>query len=162
MLQNVIRAMKLDTDFYNTVERDASFTPQAFVVVVVANGLAGIGTAIALADVSVLGGIVGSIAAGLVNWVVWSALALFIGTRLFGGTADMGEMLRVLGFAQAPLMIGIIPYLGIVGSVWMIVASVVAVREGLDFSTGRAIGTVVLGWPAWLVLQWLVTALLPF
>ena len=43
MLQNVIRAMKLDTDFYNTVERDASFTPQAFVVVVVANGLAGVG-----------------------------------------------------------------------------------------------------------------------
>jgi hypothetical protein len=44
----------------------------------------------------------------------------------------------------------------------MVVASVVAVREGLDFSTGQAIGTVVLGWPAWLVLQWLVTALLPF
>jgi hypothetical protein len=47
MLQNVMRAMKLDTDFYNTVERDTSFTPQALIVVVLANGLAGVGTAIA-------------------------------------------------------------------------------------------------------------------
>jgi hypothetical protein len=162
MLQNVMRAMKLDTDFYNTVERDTSFTPQALIVVVLANGLAGVGTAIAWSEVSLFGGIVGSIAAGLVNWVVWSALAVFIGTRLFGGTADMGEMLRVLGFAQAPLMIGVIPYLSVVGSVWMIVASVVAVREGLDFSTGRAIGTVVLGWPAWLILHVAVNAILPF
>lgn len=162
MLQNVMRAMKLDTDFYNTVERDASFTPQAFVVVVLANGLAGVGTAIAFSEVGLFGGIVGSIIAGLVNWVVWSALAVFIGVRVFGGTTDMGEMLRVLGFAQAPLMIGVIPYLGIVGSVWMIVASVVAVREGLDFSTGKAIGTVVLGWPAWLILQWVASAILPF
>lgn len=162
MLRNIMRAMKLDTDFYNTVEHDASFTPQAFIVVVLANGLAGVGTAIALSEVSLFGGVVGSIVAGLVNWVIWSALAVFIGTRLFGGTADMGEMLRVLGFAQAPLMIGVIPYLGLVGSVWMIVASVVAVREGLDFSTGKAIGTVVLGWPAWLILHWIGNAVLPF
>ena len=162
MLRNMMRAIKLDTDFYNPVERDASFTPQAFVVVVLANGLAGVGTAIAFSEVSLLGGVFGGIVAGLVNWVIWSALALFIGTRVFGGTADMGEMLRVLGFAQAPLVIGVIPYLGLIGSIWMVVASVVAVREGLDFSTGKAIGTVVLGWPAWLLLQWIFSAILPF
>ena len=50
-------------------------------------------------------------------------------------------------------MIGVIPFLGPVAAVWVLVASVVAIREGLDFSTGRAVGTAIGGWLVWIVLQ---------
>ena len=36
------------------------------------------------------------------------------------------------------------------GPVWMLVCGVVAVRQALDFTTGKAIGTVVLGWLAFI------------
>ena len=78
---------------------------------------------------------------------------------LFNGTTDMGEMLRVLGFAQAPRVIGVIPFLGPVAAIWVLVASVVAIREGLDFGTGRAIGTAIGGWLVWVVLQQTVSIL---
>ena len=89
----------------------------------------------------------------LLGWIVWATTTSFIGTRVFKGTTDMGEMLRVLGFAQSPRVIGVIPFLGPVAAVWVLVASVVAIREGLDFSTGRAIGTAIGGWLVWIVLQ---------
>jgi Uncharacterized protein conserved in archaea len=46
------------------------------------------------------------------RWVVWSAVTYWIETSLFEGKADLGEMLRVVGFAQAPLILAIIPCLG--------------------------------------------------
>ena len=104
-------------------------------------------------------GAIGSIVAAFVGWVIWSAVTLVIGTKIFDGTADMGEMLRTLGFAQAVGVIkvlGIIPLLGWIASIaagiWMLVCGVVAVRQALDFTTGKAIGTVVLGWLAMFLL----------
>lgn len=153
MLANAFRAARLDTDFYNTVERDTSYTPQAFGVVLVANGLAALGTWFWVRD-SFVGIVVGGLIAAVIVWVVWAALAAFIGTRFFGGTADTGEMLRVLGFAQAPVALGIVPGIGaLVGTIWMIIASVVAIREGLDFTTGKAIGTLIVGWIAFVIIR---------
>ena len=54
-------------------------------------------------------------------------------------------MLRVLGFAYTPICLGVIPLLGgLVGFFWWLAAFVVAVRQGLDFTTGKAIGTILL------------------
>jgi hypothetical protein len=73
-----------------------------------------------------------------------------VGTRLFGGTADWGELLRTLGFAQAPRVLnvlGIIPVLGplvmLVVWLWVLVTQVVAIRQALDVDTGKAILTAV-------------------
>ena len=64
----------------------------------------------------------------------------FIGTSFFGGQADLGEMLRVVGFAYAPGILAIIPCIGgIIGSVWTLVAMVIAIRQGLDVDTGKAV-----------------------
>ncbi len=154
MLENAIRAARLDVDFYNTVEKDESFTGQAAMLVVVVSALAGLGTAF-VAD-GFLWPIIYSVIGGLVGWVVWSAVALFVGTRLFDGQADMGEMLRVLGYAQAPTALAVVPWLGaLVGGIWTLVCAVVAIREGQDFDTGKAVGTVVIGWLALLVLRFI-------
>ena len=96
----------------------------------------------------------------IIGWIVWAVITWWIGGRIFKGTTDVGEMLRVLGFAQAPRVIGVIPFLGPVAAVWVLVASVVAIREGLDFSTGRAVGTAIGGWLVWFALQQLVEILI--
>ena len=130
-------------------------------IVVVANVLAGIGAALATGSPAYLGAVAGAIT-GLVGWIVWSVIALFIGTRFLGGTADFGQMARVIGFAFTPLVIGIIPWLGFVGAAWALLASVIAIREGLDVSTPRAIVAMLPGWFSWLLLSLIVQGAVGF
>ncbi|MBI3967500.1 MAG: YIP1 family protein, partial [Chloroflexi bacterium] len=91
------------------------------------------------------------IIAAFVGWVVWAYLTYFIGTSIFGGTATPGEMLRTIGFAESPSVLNIlsfIPFLGaiigLVAAIWALVCGVVAIRQALDFSTGKAILTAVI------------------
>ncbi len=89
----------------------------------------------------------------LLGWVLMAALTYVIGTRLFGGTADMGEMLRTLGFSRAPGVHRdhrLRPAAGVGGpaaaSVWQLVTAVIAIRQALDFDTGKAIATALIAW----------------
>ncbi len=183
MIRNMIRAAALDTEFYNRAESSTGLTRQALVVVVVANALAAVGSWIGYENTAGEdlwsearrwlgignfpipdgGGIFFVVGFGVlfavIGWIAWAVITSFIGGRVFKGTTDVGEMLRVLGFAQAPRVIGVIPFLGPVAAVWVLVASVVAIREGLDFSTGRALGTALGGWLVWIVLQQAVSIL---
>ena len=90
-------------------------------------------------------------------------MTYFIGTKLLPEpqtSADVGELLRTIGFSSAPGLIrvfGLIPGLGItvnlITTVWMLVAIVIAVRQALDYhSTYRAIGVCLLGWIAQAVI----------
>ncbi len=177
MIRNMIRAAALDHEFYDRAENTAAMTWQAFAVVVVASALAAVGSWIGFDNTTGWdlwsgaqgwmglgdfpspdsGGIflvVGlGVLSAVVGWIVWAVITAFIGGRVFKGTTNVGEMLRVLGFAQAPRVIGVIPFLGPVAAVWVLAASVVAIREGLDFSTARAIGTAIGGWLIWFALQ---------
>jgi hypothetical protein len=154
IIENPVRAAMLDVDFYNRAEADTSLNVQAGIVVIVASGLAGIGATIAVESTST-GDIVTAMAlgvlSGVVGWLVWSAVATVVGTRVFNGTSDFGEMRRVIGFAYAPLAIGIVPWLGFIGAAWVLLAAVVAIREGMDFSTKRSVATMITGWGAWIV-----------
>ena len=159
MIRNVISALLLDTSFYAEVAENRSLMGQAVAVVVLANFLGGVGAAFATDENALWGALVG-VATGLVGWLVWSGVAYFIGVRVFGGDSDYPEMLRVIGFAYAPLAIGVIPWLGFVGAAWALLAAVVAIRESMAFSTKRAIATTVLGWAAWLGAAVLLNGLL--
>ena len=148
----MIRAARIDSDLYEEVEHDKSATGQAAIVVVGTSIAAGIGSAFTGSNASI---IVLPIAA-LVSWAVFAWLTFFIGTRLLAGPdtkADWGELARTLGFANTPralLLFGVVPLLaaifGVIVAVWVLITTVVAVRAALDFSTGRAIATVILGW----------------
>jgi len=147
-------AAMLDVATYEEVEHDRGATGQAFVVVVLAAICAGIG-GLGHGGSGFLGGLV----AAILGWLSWSAITMFVGTRLFGGTADWGELLRTLGFAQAPgvlAILGIIPVLGglvkFVVWIWMLVAGIVAIRQALDIDTGKAILTALVGWLAMVVV----------
>jgi hypothetical protein len=148
----MIRAAKLESDLYEEVEHDQSATRQAATVVVVTSIASGIGFGIAQgAPLAFVLGIVLS----LVGWAVYAWITYFIGTRLFATAeteADWGQLARTLGFASTPgvlLVFGVVPLLvGLlltVVAIWSLVATVVALRAALDFSTMRAIGTALLG-----------------
>ena len=183
MLKNMIRASALDSDFYDMVEHDPSLNREVVFVVVFANTFAAVGSWIGVGEVIGFeiwetlrdslgigtwtapneGGfaflVATNVALALVGWMVWAATTGFIGTRFFGGTSDFGEMVRVLGYAQSPRAIAIVPWLGPVASVWTLVASVVAIRQGQDFTTTKAIAAAFGGWLVWFSLQFGATAI---
>jgi len=157
--ERLIGAAKLDVNIYEEVEADTSALGQAMAVVVMASIAAGIGS---LRDGGVMGLLMTTIAA-LVGWFVWAGLTYIIGTKILPEPqteADMGEMLRTIGFASSPgllRVLGILPVLGaLVGlltSIWMLVAFVIAVRQALDYkSTGRAIAVCLIGFVAYMVI----------
>ncbi len=159
MIRNVINAMLLDAEFYSDAAEDESLIRQAAIVVVAANLLGGIGASLATESNVPAGAAIGVIT-GLVGWLVWSGVAYAVGVRVLGGDADYPEMLRVIGFAYAPLAIGIVPWLGFVGAAWALFAAVLAIRESLQFSTQRAVATTALGWAVWLGIAVLLNGLL--
>jgi len=162
-LDRILRAAKLDANLYEEVEADTGAMRQAMGVVVLSSIAAGIGS-IATGG---LGGILMGTIAALIGWYVWAFLTYYIGTKFLPEPqtrADLGELLRTIGFSSSPGLIrvlGIIPGLGgvvfIVASIWMLVAMVIAVRQALDYeSTLRAVGVVVIGW----IIQALIFVLL--
>jgi hypothetical protein len=144
-LGRMIAAASLDVSVYEEVEADSSATGQAALVVV----LAAIASAIGSANGNAIGGLIGA----LLGWAVWAAVTYFIGATLFKGTASWGELLRTLGFAQAPgllYVVGFIPVLGAIAKlligIWVLIAGIIAIRQALDISTGKAVATALLGW----------------
>ncbi len=156
--QRMIGAAMLDVPTYEEVEHDTDATLQAAGVVAIVAVCAALGGA-AHGE----GGIIGRPIASLLGWLVWSGVTYFIGTRLFQGVATWGEMLRTIGFAHAPgilFLAGIIPILGglaaAAASIWMLIAGIVAIRQALDVSTGKALMTAFLGWVAGVAIGFLL------
>lgn len=149
IVERMIGAARLNPRTYEEVEHDTAATPQAAIVVVLAAIAGGIGSI----REDGIGGLIGGIFSNLIGWAIFAGLVYFIGTRLFatmGTSASWSEVARTLGFAYTPLLLsvfgfipGIGPALATVGFVWSIVASVIAIRQALDFDTGRAVGTAV-------------------
>ena len=150
-------AAMLDVATYEEVEHDNDATGQAAVVVIMVAICTALG-AIWRGGPSIIAGPISAI----LGWLLWSAVTYLIGDKLLGGTATWGELLRTIGFAQAPgvlMIFGIIPILGglvrAVVAIWLLFTGVVAIRQALDFSTGKAILTALLGWIVMVALAFL-------
>ncbi|OGD53374.1 hypothetical protein A3K80_05285 [Candidatus Bathyarchaeota archaeon RBG_13_38_9] len=166
LINRMIRAARLDVSLYEEVEKDVKATDQAILVVIIASICAGIGGAIEKISGG-LGGIIFGLVLGvitaLIGWFIWSFITYFIGTRVFKGPktkATYGELLRCIGFSSSPGVIRILSFISILGPVivfvamiWSLVAMVVAVRQALDFSTGRAIATCLVGFIVLVVIS---------
>lgn len=164
LVDRMIRAARLDPSLYEEVEADDKATTQALIVVLLASICSGIGGAISqvltgqgLGGVGI--GLIGGSFSALISWLVWSFITYFIGTKVFGGTASYGELLRTIGFADSPSILLILSFIPLLGGlisfavlIWGLVAMVVAVRQALDFSTGKAVLTCIVGWIVAVVL----------
>lgn len=179
MINRILGVLRLNVATFEEIEHDESATGQAAIIVAVVAILSAIGgffgaqtgnavmrqleqqlggqgidpSMMDFAAVSPIGGALGAFFAAFVSWILWSVLTYLIGTNLFKGQATMGEMLRVLGFAQAPRLLGIfsfIPCLGtlivLVAAIWSLVAGFIAVRQGLDIDNTQTAITVIISW----------------
>jgi len=153
IVDRMIRAAKLDATLYEEVEADQGALGQATAVVVMASIAGGIGN---IGEMGVMGFVLGAVFS-LIGWYVWSFIIYWVGTRLLPQPttqADVGQLLRTLGFASSPGLLralGVIPGIGplivLVSTIWTLVAMVIAVRQALDYdSTGRAIAVCLVGW----------------
>jgi len=152
----IIRAARLDPALYDEVKADPRSLPQATFVVVLSALATGIGFG---------QGELGPIALGMLfalfGWWFAAYLAYFIGAKLMpeprielgletGDRTDAtpGDLLRTIGFSNSPgivRMLAVVPeiqiFVMLATTVWMIFASVIAIRQGLAYhSTARAAG----------------------
>ena len=163
LVQRIVGVLKLNVATYEDIEHDQNAMGQAAIVVLGAAILGGIGSGfwgLIIGD-GFSSRFFGGVITTLISWPIWSALTYFVGTKLFDGKADLGEMLRVIGFAQAPQAFGVIPCLGwLVGLIWATVTGFVAVRQGLDIDNMRAALTIVVGFFGYIIvyvtLLWLL------
>lgn len=158
-VDRLMGALRLSPSTYEDVENDPSATTQALLVVVLAAVATGIGAA---GGDDAGQGLIGGILNGILGWIAFSIFAYFVGASLFATkatSATIGQVLRTIGFAQAPkllLVLGFIPLLGwivaIVAWLWFLAAAIVALRQAFDFTLDRAVGTAVVA----LIVQGLV------
>ena len=154
-LNRIAGAARLDSRTYEDVEADVNATGQAVAVIVLSSVASAFGLMrSASADASLF---LSYTTMALSAWVAWSALVYVIGVHLLPGPetkATVGEVLRTTGFAAVPGVVrafGVVPVVGpaffALGSVWMLAAMFVAVRQALDYRhITRALAVCVVGW----------------
>jgi len=165
LLQRIKGVFKFDVATFESIEQDKkSFSQALFVVFLVAVIVAtGYGLYALYIQNSFVTAFIACLIWTFIGWFLWSLVTFLIGTLLFKGTATLPEMMRVLGFSFAPLLLSIIPCIGsLVGGIWALAAGFIAVRQGLDLddlkttlTVGAGFLLLVLGWG---VLQFLLTS----
>jgi hypothetical protein len=120
----MIRAAKLDATLYEEVEADTEAMGQAVGVVVLSSVAAGIGTITRGGFAGVLPSILLGTIFALIGWFVWAYLTYFIGTKFLSERrtkADLGELLRTIGFSSSPGLIGV---LGVIPGIFALLFSI--------------------------------------
>jgi hypothetical protein len=162
-VDRVIGAIRLDPATYEEVEHDTDATWQAALVVAVAAIFSGVGSS--HGDTR---GLFGGVLAAVIFWAIFALFAYLVGAYLLRGpqtSATFGEVLRALGFSYSPSLIailGLIPGIGFlftfIAAVWSLIASVIALRQALEVSTGRAVAVVVVAVLAMVVVLVVIAA----
>src|SRR5262245_32054093 len=156
-VHRLMGAAMLQPETYEDVEADSSATGQALAVVVFSSLAAGIGARGWSGAPSTLTFFASASVLALIAWATWALLMYEVGARILPQPetrVDVGELLRTLGFAATPGLIqvaGIFPgtttFVFVIAAVWTLAATVIAVRQALDYtSTARAVAVCALGW----------------
>ena len=99
IVQRFVRIVRLDTTVYREILRDEGATAEAAVVVAIASVLAALGAGFSAPRF--LGGFLVELVAGVVlYWLLWSAVTMLVGTRVFGSHVTYLEVARPLGYAN--------------------------------------------------------------
>jgi hypothetical protein len=167
LMDRIVGAFTFRRQVYADVESDTSFTPTAWILVVVVSLLSELGTA---AGAGSFGGWLLAAFGGTIAAVAGFALAAFVisalGKALFQADVNFEEMVRTLGLAYVwsvvgfvGVVAGIIPGLGCVLTPLLCVVPIlqliswfIAAQEALDLDTGQTLVTIILG----LIAQWIV------
>jgi hypothetical protein len=158
ILDGVIRAARFDLAFFNMVEKDTSYDQDALIVVIFASIASAIGAflgSLVLGNglLAAIGGLIWSVVWGIGAFYLLVFLVQWVGTQMFKGQGDFGEVRRCLGFAYGPRLLGIFAFIpcvgwlaGLAGTIWSAVAGFFALREALDQDNTNAILTIIVSW----------------
>lgn len=140
--------LSLDLETFRDVEEDMDATGQAALTVLLAAVASGVGS---LFSRDLIQNAIGIGISSILQWFLFSMVAYFVGSTIFATpqtSVSPGQVLRTVGFAQAPkflLLLGFVPLVGwavsLVALVWFILTSIYALRVAFELDTGRAIGT---------------------
>ena len=163
MLTNrIIGAFSFRREVYAEVEKDATFTTTAWLLVIVVAFLNQLGSRASGNLVNwLIGAVVGTIFA-VVGFAVAALVINWVGRALFNADVTFEEMVRTLGLAYVWNVIGVIGALAafsealscllapvtIIAVILLVVSWFVAAKEALDLDWVQTIVTVILGWIA--------------
>jgi hypothetical protein len=166
IVDRMLGFLMLNDRVIKDVERDTNATSQALVVVVLAAIAGAIGAIGGQENQNLVASLLFGAISSIAGWIVFSVIAYFVGATLFATSqtsVTIGQVLRVVGFAQTPKLIGVLGFIPVLGGIaslvawiWFIVVAIVAIRTAFEFSTERAIGTSIVA----LIVQVLVVALI--
>ncbi|HZP56825.1 MAG TPA: YIP1 family protein [Dehalococcoidia bacterium] len=172
LAQRMRRLAMLDTSVFDEVRTDTASTIPAIIVAIGATLLFGIGGWLwwIFADIPDAGEIfvksliIGSIIS-VVLWAVWLAIVYVILTQLFRARADVNELIRVMGFAAAPLALGVLMFIpgldygiGLTATAMFFGANVIAVQTATDAPAGRVLAANAVGFLVWSIVLGLLVS----
>jgi len=152
IIARLTRMIKMDHTVYDEIAVDEDATIEA-AIIVVASALAS-----ALGAVYGPGGFWGTLLSHVALWwLLWSLAIWIVGSKLFSSQSTFLNILRVLGYIAAPMVLGLIPWIGnFVGTLLSLVLAFFAIRETMDLSTERTVLTVIIGWVIGIVVWWVL------
>ena len=162
LIDRIIGAFTFRKGVYAEVEKDASFTTYAWLIVAVAAFLSGLGAAAAsggsLASLF-LGALVGTIFS-VIGFAISAFVISWVGANVFKAQVTFEEVVRTTGLAYVWTAVGVLGILGALASAlacitgpiqfaaWIagLAAALFAIKEALDLDWTSTIVTVLIGW----------------
>ena len=167
LFDRMFRAAMLDPLVFDEIKEDRESMTQAVQVVLIVFAIGIVSTIVQTVNAPADAGtqtdlstnIATSGATAILGWLLWSFLAYLLGTGVFGGTGSFMEMLRAIAFAQSPSVITILAVplvfvpaagailgglLGLAAALWVLIVDVIATRQTLGISTGKATITTII------------------
>lgn len=167
LIQRLKRLATLDTSVFDEVRTDTNATIPALAVAVVSTllfGLGGwlwwviVGPDVEGSDIFLKSFIIGSILS-VILWAVWLGVTYVILTQVFRARADINELVRVMGFAAAPLALGLLLFIpmldfgiGLTAIALFFGATLIAVQTATDAPAGRTLVAVGAGFAVWAIV----------
>ena len=162
LADRMFRAAMLDSLVFDEIKEDRDATTQAvqvIIIVAVIGVISSVAQALSAPDQSAfessaLTNVGVSAATTVFGWLAWAFLAYLLGTGVFGGTGSYMDMVRAIAFAQSPSVISILSVplvfipladvvlgglIGLVVALWVLMVNVIATRQTLGVSTGKAV-----------------------
>ena len=162
MVDRVLRAIRLEPSLYRHVADRNDLTNEAALLVTVIAILSSLGVLIS-SQFNLVSYVLQILNSLLFGWILWAYIAYFVGTRLYNGRSSPAEMMRVLGYANTPRLLGLLSFIPCIGWLfafagWLlsIIAGVIAIRESMEFDTNKAVITSVAGLLVYIIASILI------
>jgi hypothetical protein len=172
LIERVRRLFTLDTRVFEDVRMDRSATIPAIIVAAgslflfalggwlwwVINAYEGVTNQVGGGEVLVKSVIIGTIL-GMIFWAAWVGITYIMLSQMFRARVDLNDLIRVMGFAAAPLGLGVlmfIPWLdfgiALAAVALLFGTNIIAVQTVTDAPPGRVLAATGAGFLLWAAL----------